>query len=240
MDIKEPAGLGRTSASREEKIRQFKLKSQLKAAFACVLSQDNATNNVPEEILRDKYLQMMEFFCLLLVTEQHPRSMQELEILRCRNELPKDQVSSSVAYINGGGESAELGEAVKLKPIVLLPSGMEARRKVFQPAHNLPTMTIDEYLMQEAMQGNIISKSPAVLGDKILERQARGFLATRPMDYEERLLDQRREEKGEKSEASLILEEQKLETDANIVSLRQQDEFRDMHKRGSGNTYNRS
>ena len=49
-----------------------------------------------------------------------------------------------------------------LQPFTILPSGMGGDRarlqdQVFQADHNLPTMSIDEYLEIERQRGNILT-----------------------------------------------------------------------------------
>lgn len=43
-----------------------------------------------------------------------------------------------------------------LRPFTLVSSRQDLARGVFRPGHNLPTMSIDEYLAEERRQGNII------------------------------------------------------------------------------------
>lgn len=47
-------------------------------------------------------------------------------------------------------------EGKPLKPFTLLDSRQRLRNGVFRPDHNLPTMTIDEYLAEERRRGGII------------------------------------------------------------------------------------
>src|SRR5690606_21764862 len=44
-----------------------------------------------------------------------------------------------------------------LRPFVITNKRQELMKGVFRPGHNLPTMTIDEYLEQEGRRGNILS-----------------------------------------------------------------------------------
>ncbi|KAI9030722.1 TAP42-like protein [Phycomyces nitens] len=48
-------------------------------------------------------------------------------------------------------------EGRPLQPFVITNKRQQLADQVFRPGHNLPTMTIDEYLQQEMEQGNIIS-----------------------------------------------------------------------------------
>ncbi len=47
-------------------------------------------------------------------------------------------------------------EGKPLRPFTLTSDRQELQRGVFRPGHNLPTMSIDEYLEEERRQGNII------------------------------------------------------------------------------------
>lgn len=47
-------------------------------------------------------------------------------------------------------------EGRPLQPFVITNKRQQLKDQVFQPGHNLPTMTIDEYLQQEMDRGNII------------------------------------------------------------------------------------
>ena len=88
------------------------------------------------------------------------------------------------------------------RPFVLTKTRADVASTVFRPGHNLPTMTIDEYLELEHRHGNIKSQS-------LDEGNQPG---TPPGEDEE-------------------VERQKLI---------QRDEWLDEHRRGEGNTFNRS
>ncbi|CAO3587415.1 unnamed protein product [Absidia cylindrospora] len=47
-------------------------------------------------------------------------------------------------------------EGRPLQPFIITNKRQQLKDQVFQPGHNLPTMTIDEYLQQEMDMGNII------------------------------------------------------------------------------------
>ncbi|KAI1494349.1 TAP42-like family protein [Biscogniauxia mediterranea] len=67
-----------------------------------------------------------------------------------RLDRPLNQLSSS---FNGPLLSKE---GKPLRPFTLTTNRQELQRGVFRPGHNLPTMTIDEYLEEERRRGNII------------------------------------------------------------------------------------
>ena len=51
-----------------------------------------------------------------------------------------------------------------LRPFTLLDSRQTLKKGVFKPGHNLPTMTIDEYLEEERARGGIIEGGGAASG----------------------------------------------------------------------------
>ena len=53
-----------------------------------------------------------------------------------------------------------------LRPFTLLDTRESVRRGVFKSGHNLPTMTIDEYLEEERRRGGIIEGGGAESGRK--------------------------------------------------------------------------
>lgn len=55
---------------------------------------------------------------------------------------------------NGGPLLSADGKPIR--PFTILDNREEIRNGVFRPGHNLPTMTIDEYLEEERRRGNII------------------------------------------------------------------------------------
>lgn len=59
--------------------------------------------------------------------------------------------------LNGGRFGPVLSKEGKpLQPFTLLDRRTQLQQGVFRPSHNLPTMTIDEYLEEEKKRGNII------------------------------------------------------------------------------------
>ncbi|KAK4146841.1 TAP42-like protein [Dichotomopilus funicola] len=71
-------------------------------------------------------------------------------------DQPRNNTNS---LLNRGGPLLSK-QGKPLQPFTLLPGGganrAEMTRNVFRPSHNLPTMTIDEYLDEEARRGGII------------------------------------------------------------------------------------
>lgn len=61
-------------------------------------------------------------------------------------------------FINGGGGPILNKEGKPLQPFTLLDNRQKLRNGVFKPGHNLPTMTIDEYLDEERRRGGFIER----------------------------------------------------------------------------------
>ncbi|THU80123.1 hypothetical protein K435DRAFT_785572 [Dendrothele bispora CBS 962.96] len=107
-----------------------------------------------------------------------------------------------------------------LRPFTILPSGTSDRARlqsqVFQPGHNLPTMTIDEYLEIERERGRIITG-----GGPASEKE--------PTSSEQLAIDAEMDGAREGEEKS---EEKRIKDEKWAV-------FTDENPRGAGNTMNR-
>ena len=68
-----------------------------------------------------------------------------------------DRLESPVSSLSGGNSGAILDSKGKLlRPFTLLDKRQRLQQGVFRPDHNLPTMSIDEYLEEEKRRGGII------------------------------------------------------------------------------------
>ncbi|KAJ2929982.1 hypothetical protein H1R20_g7097, partial [Candolleomyces eurysporus] len=107
-----------------------------------------------------------------------------------------------------------------LRPFTILPSDAGERQRlqagVFGPGHNLPTMSIDEYLEIEGQRGNIIT------GGGPASQNA-------PTSSEQLQIDSEMDGTAEGEEKA----EQKRQKDENWA------QFTDANQRGAGNTMNR-
>jgi immunoglobulin-binding protein 1 len=73
-----------------------------------------------------------------------------------RNQY-SERLDSPLRGLQGGASGPLLSAKGKpLQPFTLLGNRQEIARGVFRPGHNLPTMTIDEYLDEERRRGGII------------------------------------------------------------------------------------
>ena len=77
-----------------------------------------------------------------------------------------DRLDPSLQQLPRNGKAGPIlnKDGRPLQPFTLLDSRQRLRNGVFRPSHNLPTMTIDEYLEEEKRRGGIINgggESPA-------------------------------------------------------------------------------
>ncbi|KAI9852733.1 MAG: hypothetical protein M1824_001809 [Vezdaea acicularis] len=160
---------------RAAKINRFREEKDLKAKLAH-LSSNPAALDTDDEALRELHLHSLR-----LATHQSFQALesiaQELQILSLAPPadapLPPAQTSTSddrdrnregayserldpplSSLLNGGPLLDKSGKP--LQPFTLLDSRTRLQQGVFRPGHNLPTMTIDEYLEEERRRGGII------------------------------------------------------------------------------------
>lgn len=67
-----------------------------------------------------------------------------------------DQPLRRLASLTNPGGPILSNKGKPLQPFTLLGSRADLAKGVFRPGHNLPTMTIDEYLEEEKRRGNIL------------------------------------------------------------------------------------
>ncbi|PGH36989.1 hypothetical protein GX50_00225 [[Emmonsia] crescens] len=91
--------------------------------------------------------------------------------------------------IRGGGTGPLLSKTgVPLQPFVLTSRRTDLRKGVFRPGHNLPTMSIDEYLEEERKRGGIIegggeqSGQPKEIDEDDLEKADEETMKARAWD----------------------------------------------------------
>ena len=132
--------------------------------------------NFDEEVTRKLYLAELELY----VNRTFPSLdmiTQENEMLTIMRSAPpvqpsdptKDIVQDGFTERLDGPRYGELGQnggpilsktGKPLQPFVLTDKRSELRKGVFKPGHNLPTMSIDEYLEEEKRRGGILDADP--------------------------------------------------------------------------------
>ncbi|KAI0899861.1 TAP42-like family protein [Annulohypoxylon nitens] len=168
------------AARRNAKIANFKMEKELKNKLAYMRSSPRyLEDGGDEEAVRELYLTNIAF-CTHMAFQGLEGINREMEIL-AQAPLPLMPTSSTVedderrrkesldkvAYSErldtplNGLSSLNKGpllsqEGKPLRPFTLTSNRQELQRGVFRPGHNLPTMSIDEYLEEERRRGNII------------------------------------------------------------------------------------
>ncbi|DAA79592.1 TPA_exp: Uncharacterized protein A8136_0365 [Trichophyton benhamiae CBS 112371] len=164
------------SARRQVKIARFKEEKELKQKLE-YLSQNRDSSHNDDDIVRQVYLAEINFY-----THQTFQSLdmlaQELSMLKAAQSLPavqrtderkpglsdrkdtgySDRLDTVGSQMGRGRYSGVLlsPDGKPLQPFTLTSRRTDIQRGVFRPGHNLPTMSIDEYLEEERRRGGII------------------------------------------------------------------------------------
>ncbi|KAI1268233.1 TAP42-like family protein [Xylariaceae sp. FL1019] len=167
------------TARRNAKIANFKAEKELKQKLAYMQASPRyLEDGGDEEAVRELYLANIAL-CVHLAFQGLEGINREMEILaqapiallpdetsveddarRRRASLDADGFSERLdgplrlQSANSGPLLSQNGKP--LRPFTLVGNRQELQRGVFRPGHNLPTMSIDEYLEEERRRGNII------------------------------------------------------------------------------------
>ncbi|KAI9772520.1 MAG: hypothetical protein M1840_000725 [Geoglossum simile] len=162
---------------RETKISRFREEKAMKKRLEHLAQNPTALQN-DDSALRDLHLTNIRF-CAHQAFQSLESIAQELQILALAPPAPSPGVEAATSdhrerngavdkysdrldpsiprLLAGGGVGPILSKDGKpLQPFTLLDSREQLRKGVFRPGHNLPTMTIDEYLEEERRRGGII------------------------------------------------------------------------------------
>ncbi|KAL7784855.1 TAP42-like protein [Trichoderma ceciliae] len=158
------------AAKREGKIANFRAEKALEEKLQALKRNPRYLDHGDEELVREVHLTSIQFS--IHNTFQSLDSLnRELPLLRsapspttapklASNDDPTDtsfrldQVLSQARPGAGGPLLSTKGKP--LQPFTLVGSRADLARGVFGPGHNLPTMSIDEYLEEERRRGGII------------------------------------------------------------------------------------
>ena len=90
--------------------------------------------------------------------ETFARDYRERNGIRANDADYSDRLDRPIAELLGSGNAGPILDrsGKPLRPFTLLDSRQRLADGVFRPGHNLPTMTIDEYLEEERRRGGII------------------------------------------------------------------------------------
>jgi immunoglobulin-binding protein 1 len=96
--------------------------------------------------------------------EQLERDYRERMGLRDKDLLEADRLDSRERLSSANTGPILSAGGKPLRPFTLLDSRQTLAKGVFKPGHNLPTMTIGEYLEEERARGGIIEGGGAASG----------------------------------------------------------------------------
>ncbi|CAI7604929.1 hypothetical protein N7533_003136 [Penicillium manginii] len=162
---------------RDIKVRRFREEKELKQKLE-YLSRNEASLQSDDDDTRRLYLAELQLY-----THQTFQAldllMQELEMLSMMRNAPppiqappddprqrsnlgganySDRVDPSLSQLLKGGRNGPIlnSRGKPMQPFTLLDRRQQLQQGVFRSGHNLPTMTIDEYLDEEKRRGNVV------------------------------------------------------------------------------------
>lgn len=105
---------------------------------------------------------MQELKMLSMMRNAPPPSNPQPDDPRERSNLGgvnySDRVDPSLSQLLNGGRNGPIlnSRGKPMQPFTLLDRRTQLQQGVFRSGHNLPTMTIDEYLEEEKRRGNVV------------------------------------------------------------------------------------
>ncbi|PTB70794.1 TAP42-like protein [Trichoderma citrinoviride] len=157
------------AAKREGKIASFKAEKALKEKLQALRRNPRYLEHGDEELVRELHLTNIQFAV--------HSTFQALDSLNREVPLLRSAPSPSAAPTTGREDPADTSfrldqpfngsrpgaggpllstKGKPLQPFTLVGSRADLARGVFRPGHNLPTMSIDEYLEEEKRRGGIL------------------------------------------------------------------------------------
>lgn len=165
---------GDATARRDAKIASYKAEKQLRGRLELLRRDPRYLDNGDEEVVRELYLADILFSThatfqaldsinrelpILALAPSEPPSTMVRSTSSAQDEndttLRLDQPMNRLRPGAGGGPLLSR-QGQPLQPFTLVGSRADLARGVFRPGHNLPTMSIDEYLDEEHRRGNVL------------------------------------------------------------------------------------
>lgn len=158
------------ATKRDAKIANFKAEKQLREKLETLRRNPKYLENGDEDIVREVHLASIEFAVHNTFGAIDSMNRELPMIAAAPAPLPsKDSSSQSQADkedttwrldqpLNRLGQGGPLlsKQGKPLQPFTLVGNRSDLRKGVFRPGHNLPTMSIDEYLEEEKRRGNFL------------------------------------------------------------------------------------
>lgn len=203
--------------TRKNKLLKYKEEKELKEKL--IVLETNMDNlNIDDESKRNYFTTMIKLYAMQSVDEINSSS-QEKEILKHMAKIKKD----------GGDDAVKNVKYIqpKLKPIIITKN--EVQKKVYGAGYpSLPVMTVSEFYDKKVADGEWPAggEPGTTIGGKSLTEST-----SAEGEYREA------QEDPDKLEKEKQIEE---DSDEYLARARAMDDYKDTHKRGWGNRYNRS
>lgn len=199
--------------NRSSKIQRYNEQKALKTELETMKSRLNSVS-CDDEFKRKYYIGLVKSYITQAIEELESLEM-EKQILKHMEKMKRDGPAGV------SEERHKLGKHPKpkpLKPVIITKD--EFQKKVFGAGYpSLPTMTVEEFYEQRVREG-IFPASGSALQDTASQGEGA----------------------AEKEEQEAAEKERKIEQDDEemLARARDMDEYKDTHRRGWGNRYNRS
>ncbi|RGP73742.1 hypothetical protein FLONG3_6233 [Fusarium longipes] len=156
------------AARRDGKIANYRAEKALKEKLEMLRRNPRYVENGDEELVRELYLTQITFAVHstlqaldslnrevdILAHAPRPLAPSTTDTPSTDDSSRLDQPLRRLHSLPGGPLLSKQGKP--LQPFTLVGSRDQMSRDVFRSGHNLPTMSIDEYLEEERRQGNIL------------------------------------------------------------------------------------
>lgn len=213
-------GMGR---ARAEKIKQYRQQKELESRLETLkVKLDLSDGMADEELKRDYYLSLIKSHINKAVDEldclQSEKIMLSRSNRRSANVSAEDETDSSTTTRDVVVHNKRHHPKYKpLQPVIITRD--EIQKKVFGAGYpSLPTMTVDELCQQRLKDGTWDNSQPSL--DMAKNEELKKSHAEQDVVYKELAIDN---------------------DDPEVLQrMRNMDEYKDTHKRGWGNRYNRS
>jgi len=204
------------AAQRNNKIQRFREKKVIEKKLAD-LKVYMDKDHVDDEIKREFFITFLKHFANKAVDEIDSCNL-ELELLKHREELTKD--GPGYPMLNRLSFTSQASKSKPLRPFILTKSQLQ--KQVFGAGYpSMPTMTVDEFYEQKLKEGTL---SESVQNGHSLQDWA--------LNPEKDAMEREREE----AEKENNLDHEDPES---LQRARAMDDWKDDHRRGEGNRYNK-
>ncbi|KAJ5194747.1 uncharacterized protein N7498_008185 [Penicillium cinerascens] len=171
------APMNDAAARRDVKVKRFREEKELKQKLE-YLARNEARLQSDDDDTRRLYLAELQLY-IHQTFQSIDLLMQELSMLSAMKNAPpppqpqpedarqrsglgganySDRLDPSISQLLGRGRNGPIlnGKGKPMQPFTLLDRRTQLQQGVFRSGHNLPTMTIDEYLEEEHRRGNVL------------------------------------------------------------------------------------